>query len=107
MEEKIISHNVFFELKEGSREEVKKLISDCRTYLKPIPGIIFFSVGSILDEHQRDVNVRNFHVGIHVTFVNKKAHDEYQSCDLHNQFVARNKDNWKDVRVFDMYADYG
>lgn len=106
MAEKIISHNVFFELKDGSEEAVDRMLSDCHTYLKPIPGIICFSAGRILEEHTRDVNVCDFHVGIHVTFVNKAAHDAYQNCDPHNQFVARNEENWKSVRVFDMYADY-
>jgi hypothetical protein len=107
MAEKLVSHNVFFELKDSSGEAVERLISECHTYLKPVPGIVYFSAGRILEEHTRDVNVRNFHVGIHITFLNKAAHDAYQTCEPHNQFVSRNKDNWESARVFDMYADYG
>ncbi len=106
MSDKLVSHNVYFALTDASEKAVQTLIADCHTYLRPIPGIVYFSVGSILEEHQRDVNVRNFHVGIHVTFADKAAHDAYQACDLHNEFVDRNKDNWKDVKVYDMYADY-
>ncbi|TFG59137.1 MAG: Dabb family protein [Spirochaetales bacterium] len=106
MAEKVLAHNVFFKLKDGSEQAVGKLISDCNTYLKPIPGILYFSVGRLHTEHAREVNVRDFHVGIHVTFLNQAAHDFYQDCDLHNQFVDRNKDTWETVRVFDLSADY-
>lgn len=103
---KLVAHNVFFELNDASDEAVDRLVSECHTYLKPVPGIVYFSAGRILQEHARDVNVRNFHVGIHVTFVDKAAHDAYQDCEMHHQFVRRNEGNWKSARVFDMYADY-
>jgi len=106
MSEKCVYHNVYFQLKDSSDEAIEKLIAECHTYLKPVPGIIYFSVGRLLEEHNREVNVLDFHVGTHVTFLNKAAHDAYQTNDLHNKFVERNIDNWGNVRVFDMYADY-
>jgi hypothetical protein len=44
---------------------------------------------------------------MYVTFVDKAAHDAYQDCDMHHQFVRRNEGSWKSARVFDMYADCG
>ncbi|HAK47385.1 MAG TPA: stress responsive protein [Spirochaeta sp.] len=102
----MISHNVFFELKNDSEEAVSKLISECHKYLKPIEGIIYFIAGSMHEEHDRDVNVRDYHVATHVTFRNQEAHDKYQIHPLHNEFAERNKDNWKSVRVFDWLPDY-
>lgn len=107
MSSKMISHNVYFTLKDSSPKAKVKLLDDCHTYLKPIPGIVYFSAGTLLEEHDRDVNVCDFHVGIHVTFIDKAAHDEYQACELHTKFVDGNKDNWAHVRVFDMYTDMG
>ncbi len=101
MNEKLIAHNVYFELHDKSDEAIKKMIGDCHEYLKSIPGIVSFSAGAIHAAHDRDVNIQNFQVGTHVVFRNQEAHDNYQICDLHNEFVNRNKDNWTSVRVFD------
>lgn len=106
MSDKLVLHNVFFKLKKSTDQDIANLISDCHAYLKPVPGILYFSAGRILKEHARAVNVRDFHVGINITFISKAAHDAYQECDIHKQFVERNEDNWETVRVFDLYADY-
>lgn len=106
MKKQMVYHNVFFRLKDASADAVEKLIADCHKYLKRVPGISYFAAGRLLDEHNRDVNVKDFHVGTHVTFCSEEAHDAYQKCELHNDFVQRNVENWEDVRVFDMWADY-
>ncbi len=103
MEQKL-SHNVFFTLKDASDTAVKSLIEDCYTYLKDIPGIIYFSAGNLVSEHNRDVNVKDFHVGLNVVFADKRYHDQYQNAEKHNIFVERNKANWLKVRVFDIYV---
>ena len=101
MKQQNLAHNVFFTLKNTSGKAVEALIEDCYSYLKDIPGIIYFSAGSLIEEHNRDVNIRDFQVGLHVIFVNKNYHDKYQVAEKHNIFVERNKDNWAQVRVFD------
>jgi len=104
MKEQNLSHNVFFTLKNASDKEIEALIEDCYTFLKDIPGVIYFSAGHLVSEHNRDVNVKDFHVGLHVVFANKSYHDEYQTAEKHNIFVERNKANWAQVRVFDIYV---
>ena len=47
------------------------------------------------------MNDRGFDIALHLVFHPKAAHDAYQAAPLHDQFIAENKDNWKNVRVFD------
>ena len=60
--------------------------------------------GTRIADLTRPVNVRDFHVGLHVIFSSRKAHDEYQVDARHQQFIAENKDSWQQVRVFDCLA---
>jgi hypothetical protein len=96
-----IAHMVYFTLKDPSPTAEQKLLGDCRRYLKEIPGIQYFAVGTRVSDLTRPVNVRDFHVGLHVIFESRKAHDDYQVDSRHQQFIAENKDTWEQVRVFD------
>ncbi len=99
-----LAHNVFFALKDASDDAVRRLIDDCITYLREHAGVLFFSAGRLVSEHQRDVNDRDFEVGLHIIFNNKKAHDDYQTAPKHEEFIGRNRENWAKVRVFDTYV---
>jgi hypothetical protein len=103
MDEQNLSHAVYFTLKDASAAAVENLIEDCYTYLKDHPGVIYFSAGRLVPEHNRDVNVTDFQVGLQVVFTNKSCHDKYQVTEEHKIFLNRNKDNWAQVRVFDTY----
>ena len=96
-----LAHNVFFKLKDNSPAKVQALIDDCKKYLNVQPGIVFFAAGSLCAELTRDVNDRNWDVGLHLVFVDKAAHDAYQDDETHNRFIDQNKANWAAVRVFD------
>jgi len=100
IEAKIV-HNVFFRLKDNSTEATKKLVDACKMYLDRHPGTVYFAVGTLAQDFQRDVNDRDWDVGLHVVFANKTAHDRYQDDPRHIQFIEENKANWKKVRVFD------
>ena len=104
MEEKKLAHNVFFTLKDASDMAIEDLIEECQKYLKDNPGVISFYAGSIVPEHKRDVNVTDYHVGLHVVFADKSYHDKYQEAESHIIFVDRNKENWAKVQVFDTYV---
>ena len=104
MEEQNLAHYVFFTLKDTSDKAIESLIEESYTYLKDLPGIINFSAGRIVPENNREVNVTDFHVGLHVIFSDKSYHDQYQDAEKHNIFVDRNKNNWAQVRVFDTYV---
>ena len=79
MEEKNLAHNVFFTLKDASDKTIENLIEECYTYLKDLPGIINFSAGRIVPENNREVNVADFHVGLHVIFSDKNVRAIYEN----------------------------
>jgi len=103
MKKQNLAHSVFITLKDSSDKIIDALIEDCYKYLKDNPGIIYFSAGSLVSEHNREVNIKDFHVGLHVVFEDKSYHDKYQKEEKHIIFINRNKDNWAQVRVFDTY----
>jgi hypothetical protein len=100
-ENRLIAHMVYFTLKDPSPGAQQKLVEDCRRYLRDIPGITFFAVGTRVEDLARPVNVRDFQVGLHLVFESRKAHDDYQVDARHQRFIAENKDTWQQVRIFD------
>jgi hypothetical protein len=100
----VIAHMVYFTLKDASLVAQQKLVDDCRRYLKAAPGIVYFAVGTRVADLTRPVNVQDFHVGLHLVFESREAHDDYQASAPHLRFIAENKDNWTLVRVFDCNA---
>lgn len=100
----LLSHNVFFTLKNRSPEKIEELVAACHKYLKDHPGVVFFAAGTLGEEFQRPVNDQAFQVALHVVFENKEAHDVYQTVEEHLTFIAENKENWEQVRVFDSYV---
>jgi hypothetical protein len=96
-----IAHMVYFTLKAPSPAAEKKLVDDCHRFLKGIGGIASFAVGTRVADLTRGVNVQDFHIGLHVVFESRKAHDDYQVDARHQQFIAENKETWQQVRVFD------
>ena len=101
----MLAHNVFFALNDNSEAAKNALVSSCKTYLKEHPGVVFFACGTTQTELQRPVNDRAFDVALHVVFDSLVSHDLYQEAPLHLKFVAENKPNWKQVRVFDSNVD--
>ena len=106
-EGKMIAHNVYFSLKENSTEARKKLVGACKKYLTKHPGEVFFAAGPLAEDLKREVNVRDWDVGLHIVFKDKAAHDKYLKSERHQKFLAENRDAWKQVRVFDSWAEEG
>lgn len=101
----MISHDVYFSLKDNSPEAKKKLVTACKKYLSKHPGTAFFAAGVLADDLKRDVNDRDFDVALHIVFKDKASHDKYQEAEMHKQFIEENKGNWKKVRVFDSVVE--
>ncbi|QDU94695.1 Dabb family protein [Lignipirellula cremea] len=99
-----LAHNVFFTLKDSSPEAIDCLVAACHQHLNDHPGTVFFAAGTLVSDLDRPVNVRDFHVALHVVFENRAAHDVYQTAERHLQFIAENKDSWAAVKVFDSYV---
>ena len=95
------AHNVYFTLKDKSVRSVSDLLSDSRKYLAPIDGIVTFACGVREQGCLRPVNDTDFDVSLHIVFTDKPAHDAYQTAELHEEYVSRNRANWAQVRVFD------
>ena len=102
---RMLAHDVYFTLKDGSPEAVAKLTGSCKKYLSSHPGTVWFAAGPLVEEHQREVNDRAFHVALHIVFKDKASHDKYQTAPEHHQFIEENRDDWQSVRVFDSYLD--
>jgi hypothetical protein len=101
----MLSHDVYFSLKDNSAEAKKKLVAACQKYLSKHAGTVFFAAGTLAQDLKRPVNDLDFDVALHIVFKDKAAHDQYQDAPRHNQFIDENKDNWKKVRVFDSVVE--
>jgi hypothetical protein len=101
----MLAHMVYFDLKDPSGPLKASLVAACRKYLKNHPGVVFFAAGTIAEDHNRDVNVRDFHVSLHLVFKTKADHDRYQTAPAHLQFIRENSSGWARVRVFDSYVE--
>ena len=101
----MLSHDVYFSLKDNSPEAKQKLIAACKKYLTNHPGTVRFAVGPLAAEMKRDVNDRDFDVALHLVFENKAAHDQYAKAERHQKFIEETQDTWQKVRVFDSYVE--
>jgi len=96
----VLSHAVYFTLKDPSPAAVQALVQSCRKHLTGHPGERYFSVGTCAS-YDRQVNDRDFDVALLIVFESSAAHDAYQVAERHNQFIAENATTWARVRVFD------
>jgi hypothetical protein len=100
----LLVHNVYFSLHDRSEAARARLLAACRNYLPGHAGITLFACGVLAAELRRPVNDLDFDVGLHIVFRDQAAHDAYQASADHERFIAENKENWRQVRVFDSLA---
>lgn len=101
----MLAHIVYFTLNDNSEEKRQNLVDACQKYLKDHNGVKFFAAGVVGTEFDRPVNDRDYDVSLHVYFEDKETHDVYQTAEEHLTFIAEQKENWKQVRVFDSWVD--
>ena len=94
-------HMVYFTLTDNSPAAIQKLVDSCHKYLSNHEGVIYFAVGTLVNDLTRDVNVTDFDASLHMVFQNRSAHDKYQVHPRHLEFLKENKPSFKKVRVFD------
>jgi hypothetical protein len=97
----MIVHDVYFTLNDTAPEVREKMVAACKKYLSNHSGEVFFAAGPRNEELNREVNDKDWEVGLHIVFRDKKAHDAYQESPRHKKFIAENRESWKKVRVFD------
>ena len=96
-----LSHMVYFTLNDDSEPKIRELVQSCQHYLSDHPGVVYFSVGRLNKDLARPVNDLGYEVTINVVFDSRESHDLYQIAPRHLQFIAEQKPNWKQVRIFD------
>ena len=96
----MLSHAVYFTLKDRSPAAVQALVAACEKYLTGHPSTVSFAVGT-LAPYDRHVNDRDFDVALEIVFEARAAHAAYQTAERHTQFLAEQAPNWAQVRVFD------
>ena len=101
----MLTHSVFFTLHDNSPAKRDELVAACHKHLTGHDGTVFFAAGQLAEGLDRPVNDLDFDVALHVVFADRAAHDRYQEHPRHGQFIAENKANWKQVRVFDAIAE--
>ncbi|MEM7638818.1 MAG: Dabb family protein [Pseudomonadota bacterium] len=102
--EPLLTHAVFFELKNDDAASIQALVDACYEYLAPHQGIVYFSAGARHLDYQREVNDLDFDVALTIVFENTAAQDAYQVTEPHLQFIEEFNENWASVRVFDSLA---
>ncbi len=100
-----LAHMVFFTLKDHSETAREAFVASCQKYLNDHEGTVYFSVGTIAEDVEEPVSVKDFDVALHVVFANKAAKAKYLEHPRHKQFVEENRASFAKVRVFDSYLD--
>ena len=94
-------HTVFFWLKSNAPPAAREqLVNDCRNLLGKISTVRQLWAG-VPAMTPRDVVDNSYSVGLTVVLDDVAGHDVYQKHELHQQFIARNKQHWERVQVYD------
>ena len=101
----MLAHNVFFTLKDRTEAARSALIAACKTHLTGHPGVVFFGCGTLAQELDRPVNIRDWDVALHIVFDTIENQNVYQDAPRHHQFVNENREGWELVRVFDSVVE--
>lgn len=103
----MLGHYVFFSLHDSSTKAAQTLIAASQKYLADHEGIVFFAVGLRTPDLERDANDQQFDVALQIVFLDRSAHDAYQESPKHLQFIDENRENWKQIRIFDIDISNG
>jgi hypothetical protein len=97
----MFTHVVLFWLKpDAPASAQQQLLDDCHQLLAKIPGLLAFDAGTPAGT-PREVVDNSYDVGLLTAFANSAGHDAYQSHELHQQFLARNKPHFGRIVVYD------
>jgi stress responsive alpha/beta barrel protein len=98
----MLIHTVFFWLKEtapaGERE---RLARSCLELLGKVPSVRQIWAGPPANTPKREIIDASYDVGLTVVLDDLPGHDIYQEHPLHKDFIARHKEQWKRVQIYD------
>ena len=84
----MFSHVVIFWTKSEIPNAAAALLAGAEKYLRPIPGVLTFHVGSMVTS-PRPVVDQSYQVALNLIFASKQAQDDYQVHPLHIEFVEK------------------
>lgn len=99
-EVELVSHSVYFTLKEPTKENIDRVIASCRKYSSRYEGRIFFACGERASA-TGPYKDKDFHVTQTLIFRGRDALEKYMKGEARQQFVAECKPFWSKVRVFE------
>ena len=95
-------HHVYFWLAPDAPASAKdQLLQDCKTLLSQIPGIVHLWAGPPAMTPREVVDNSYAVRARRPSCEGKSDHDVYQPHPLHQQFIARNKQHWTRVQIYD------
>jgi hypothetical protein len=98
-------HAVFFTCKADTPPAaIDALVADGQLLLSEVPSVCAIQTGRRDTQADRDVNVKDYDVGLVVYFKDKEGLEEYIEHPKHVEYVEKNKDLWAQVRVYDFIA---
>jgi hypothetical protein len=98
-------HAVFFTLKpETPDAAIDGLVDACCEELAKVPSVRKIESGRRDVNAAREVNDKDFHVGLVVYFDDKQGYDEYEIHPIHRNCVGKYREHFKSVRVCDFIA---
>jgi len=94
-------HSVYFWFQpDAPPAAVAATRQDCHDLLAQIPTVRQLWTGRPANT-PRDVVDNSYTLGLTVAFDDAAGHDVYQVHALHLEFIARNKQHWQRVQVYD------
>jgi len=98
----MLVHTVYFWLKETApKTEQLRLAQSCRELLGKIPTVKHRYAGPPAATPRRQVIDASYSVGLTVILEDLPAQDVYQEHPLHKEFIARHKEHWQRVQIYD------
>ena len=94
-------HMVLYWFNPGAPPEaVAKTVTDCREMLARIPTVRHLWVGPPANTPRAVVD-NSYTLGLLIVYDDRAGHDVYQPHALHQEFIARNKEHWARVQIYD------
>lgn len=97
----MLVHTVFFYLKDEVSESRAAAFAEDVNTLGAIETVKHIWVGTPAATADRPVIDKGYAVGLTTVFESLADHDVYQDHELHHAFIARNKDIWAKVQIYD------
>ena len=94
-------HTVYFSLSDVACAEIEsRMREDCHVLLSQIPSARHVWAGTPAMT-PRELVDNSYTIGLCVALDDAAAHDDYQAHALHHEFLARYKQYWKKVQIYD------